>query len=132
MFAPFLQKHAVKSPTLLRAVSWALNGKAKMNIEEIKQILASWINEGFIEGELSVEPEWYVLWQPEEIEEINKDYELSKYAPGFISFGGNGGGELLVVNQKGEVFYMPSIGMSSDEAIKIAGGFKEFKGYMQQ
>jgi hypothetical protein len=24
MFAPFLQKHAVKSPTLLRAVSWAL------------------------------------------------------------------------------------------------------------
>ncbi len=25
MFAPFLQKHAVKSPTLLRAVSWALS-----------------------------------------------------------------------------------------------------------
>ncbi|MFV7770893.1 hypothetical protein [Shewanella marisflavi] len=24
MFAPLLQKHAVKSPTLLRAVSWAL------------------------------------------------------------------------------------------------------------
>ena len=24
MFAPFLQKHAAKSPTLLRAVSWAL------------------------------------------------------------------------------------------------------------
>ena len=103
-----------------------------MNIEEIKQILSSWINEGFIEGELSVEPEWYVLWQPEEVEEINRDYELSKYAPGFISFGGNGGGELLVTDQKGEVFYMPAIGLSPEAAIKIAGGFQEFKGYMQQ
>ena len=26
MFAPFLQKHAVKSPILLRAVSWTLEG----------------------------------------------------------------------------------------------------------
>ena len=34
MFAPFLQKHAVKSPTLLRAVSWALgqNGAQMMSI----------------------------------------------------------------------------------------------------
>ena len=110
----------------------ALNGKTRMNIEEIKQMLSSWLNEGFIEGELSVEPEWYVLWQPEEVEEINKDYELSKYAPGFISFGSNGGGELLVTNHEGEVFYMPTIGMSPDAAIKIAGGLQEFKGYMQQ
>mgnify|MGYP000615508051 FL=1 len=30
MFAPFLQKHAVKSPTLLRAVSWALTFKENL------------------------------------------------------------------------------------------------------
>lgn len=110
----------------------ALNGKARMNIEEVKQILSSWINEGFIEGELSVEPEWYVLWHPEEVEEINKDYELSKDAPDFIYFGGNGGGELLVTNQQGEIFYMPAIGMSPEAAIKIADSFNQFKGYMQQ
>lgn len=104
----------------------------KMNIEAIKQILESWINEGYIEGELSVEPEWYVLWRPEELEDFNKEYELTEYAPGFITFGGNGGGELLVVNEQGEVFYMPTIGMSSDTAIKISGSLQEFKGYMQQ
>lgn len=65
---------------------------AMMNIEDVKQILETWLNEGYIEGELSVEPEWYVLWRPEELEEINRDYELQKYAPGFIAFGGNGGG----------------------------------------
>ncbi|MDN3650059.1 hypothetical protein QWZ13_14155 [Reinekea marina] len=103
-----------------------------MNIEAIKQTLESWIDEGYIEGELSVEPEWYVLWRPEEIEEFNKDYELKEYAPGFVTFGGNGGGELLVVNDQGEVFYMPAIGMSPDTAIKIAGSLQEFKGYMRQ
>ncbi|WP_372811729.1 hypothetical protein [Pseudoalteromonas nigrifaciens] len=105
---------------------------ANMNIEAVKQTLKSWINEGYIEGELSVEPEWYILWRPEELEEINRDYEILEYAPGFISFGGNGGGELLVVNHHAEVFYIPSIGMSPDTAIKIAGTLEEFKGYMHQ
>ena len=103
-----------------------------MNIEVVKHTLKIWIDEGYIEGELSVEPEWYVLWRPEELEEINRDYELQEYAPGFISFGGNGGGELLVVNDQGEVFYIPAIDMSPDTAIKIAGSLQEFKGYMQQ
>jgi len=103
-----------------------------MNIEVIKQIIKSWLHEGYAEGELSVEPEWYILWRPEELEEINRDYELQVYAPGFISFGGNGGGELLVVNAQGEVFYIPAIGMNPETAIKIASSLQEFKEYMQQ
>ncbi len=104
---------------------------ANMNIEALKQILQSWIDEGFVEGELLVEPEWYVLWRPEEIEEFNEDYRLSEYAPGFVTFGGNGGGELLVVDAHGEVFYMPGIGMAPDAAVKIASSLQEFKSYMQ-
>jgi len=96
-------------------------------MEELKELLESWFQEGYSEGELSVEPEWYVLWRPEEVEEINRDYELAKYAPGFISFGGNGGGELLVTNSAQEVFYMPCIGMEPDSAIKISGSIHEFK-----
>ncbi|AVI67593.1 hypothetical protein CKQ84_17960 [Shewanella sp. WE21] len=103
-----------------------------MNIEALKQILQSWIAEGYAEGELSVEPEWYVLWHPEEIEEFNRDYQLPEYAPGFVTFGGNGGGELLVVNDEGEVFYLPAIGMAPDTAIKVASSLQDFKGYMQK
>lgn len=102
-----------------------------MNIELVKKILQLWIDEGFSEGELSLEPNWYILWLPEEIEEFNRDYQLSEYAPGFLAFGGNGGGELLVVNGNGEVFYMPAIGMASDAAIKIANDLQEFKSHMQ-
>lgn len=105
---------------------------ANMNFDTIKQALNSWLDEGFLEGELSVEPQWYVLWRPEELEEFNRNYQLAEYAPGFLTFGGNGGGELLVVNESGEVFYMPCIGMAPDTAIKIANNLQEFKGYMRQ
>lgn len=105
---------------------------AIMNIDVIKQVLKSWIEEGFIEGELTIEPEWYVLWHPEELEEFNRDYQLAEYAPGFVTFGGNGGGELLVVNDACEVFYIPCIGMAPDTAVKISGSLEEFKGYMKQ
>jgi hypothetical protein len=101
-------------------------------MDKLKQILESWFSEGYAEGELSVEPEWYVLWRPEEVDEFNKDYQLERYAPGFITFGGNGGGELLVVNEAGEVFYMPAIGMEPESAIKIAENLQEFKGYMEK
>lgn len=89
-------------------------------MEELKQVLKDWLEEGYLEGELSVEPGWYVLWRPEELDEFNRDYRLSEYAPGFTTFGGNGGGELLVVNTTGRFFYLPAIGMSPDAAIKIA------------
>ena len=105
---------------------------AIMDIEAIKQVLRSWLEEGYLEGELSVEPEWYVLWQPEELEEFNRDYQIAEYAPGFLTFGGNGGGELLVVNEAEEVFYMPSISIAPESSIKIANSLQEFKGYMQQ
>ena len=105
---------------------------AAMNIEAIKQQLKYWFDEGFVEGELAVEPEWYVLWRPEEVEEFNRNYQLSEFAPGFVTFGGNGGGELLVVNEQGEVFCMPAIGMAPDTAIKIASSLQEFNGYMQK
>ncbi|EJB8584231.1 SMI1/KNR4 family protein [Vibrio parahaemolyticus] len=101
-------------------------------LDELKKVLAEWISEGYIEGDLLVEPEWYVLWQPEELEEINEDYQLEEYAPGFVTFGGNGGGELLVINDVGEVFFIPAIGMSSDTAIKIASSLSHFKGFMKK
>ncbi|WP_259398313.1 SMI1/KNR4 family protein [Pseudoalteromonas sp. SG44-17] len=103
-----------------------------MNIEDLKKILRLWIEDGFVEGELSVEPEYYILWRPEELEEFNRDYQLSEYAPGFITFGGNGGGELFVVNESGEVFYIPAIGMAPDTAIKISDNLQQFRSCMRK
>lgn len=89
-------------------------------------------NEGYIEGELSVDPLWYIIWEPENLAEYNKGYELEKYAPGFTAFGSNGGNELLVVDEKGAVYTIPAIGMEPQYAYKISESISELRQFMQR
>ncbi|MDH5434787.1 MAG: SMI1/KNR4 family protein [Gammaproteobacteria bacterium] len=103
-----------------------------MKIESLKGIVASLRNEGYIEGELSVDPLWYIIWEPENIDSYNADYEVPKYAPEFIAFGDNGGGEILATNESGAIYTIPAIGMESKYANKVAGSMDEFKQYMQR
>jgi hypothetical protein len=70
-------------------------------------------------------PGYVVLWPLEEIEQNNADIEIQTYAPGFIAFAGNGGGEVLAFNATGEIYMLPLIGMEVDCAIKVAGSFVE-------
>ena len=98
-----------------------------MNIETEVQKLR---DEGFIEGELSIDPFWYVIWEPENIDTFNTEYEVKKYAPGFTAFGSNGGNELLVVNDSGMVFTIPAIGMEPQYAEKIAENISDLRRYM--
>ncbi len=86
----------------------------------VLQVVTDLRKQGFIEGELSVDPEWYVIFEPKNLEQYNIEYEIAKYAPEFTIFGSNGVGELLVLNENGEVFALPTIGMESQYADKIA------------
>ena len=70
-------------------------------------------------------PGYVVLWAFGEIAKSNSDLEIETYAPGFVAFGGNGGGELLVFDKTGAVFMLPMIGMAPDCAIRIAENFQE-------
>lgn len=71
------------------------------------------------------DPGYVVLWPFEEIAQSNVDLDVASYAPGFIAFGGNGGGELLVFDETGAVFMLPTIGMTSATAIPIADNFQD-------
>lgn len=71
------------------------------------------------------EPGYVVLWSFEEIATSNADIEIETYAPGFIGFGGNGGGELLAFDEAGAVFMLPLVGMEPSCAIRIAENFQE-------
>ncbi|MYM84140.1 hypothetical protein GTP44_19570 [Duganella sp. FT50W] len=72
------------------------------------------------------EPGYVVLWALDEIPKSNSDVEIEIYAPGFVAFGGDGGGELLVFDSSGAVFMLPMIGMEPDCAIRVAETFEEF------
>jgi hypothetical protein len=78
------------------------------------------------------EPGYVVLWSFEEIEKNNSEVEIEFYAPGYVAFGGNGGGELLVFDGAGAVFMLPMIGMEPDAAIRIAENFQELLGRLER
>lgn len=75
----------------------------------------------FTEGD----PGYFQLWAVEEREALNRDYKVDEFAPGFIGFGSDGGGELLAFDSSGAVFMIPFIGDGVEDAKKIANAWSE-------
>lgn len=82
--------------------------------------------EGFVRGDDG--PGYVALWTLEEIPGNNTDIEICEYAPGFLAFAGNGGGEVLAFDAAGAVYMLPLIGMEPGHAIKVASTFSELAG----
>src|SRR5262245_6175594 len=83
------------------------------------------------EGDLAVDPGWFVVWSAEEALTATDEYELPRYLPGYFSFGGNGGGELFVVpavanKDRQPVYMVPAIGMAARHLKEIASSFSDF------
>ncbi|MBO9880707.1 SMI1/KNR4 family protein [Xanthomonas sp. D-109] len=79
--------------------------------------------EGFLLDEAP--PGYIELWQLDDIASNNQDIEISKHAPSYLAFAGNGGGEVLAFDSSGAVYMLPLIGMAADTAIKVADCFTE-------
>ena len=71
-------------------------------------------------------PGYVALWSLEELGANNDDIQIDVYAPGFVAFAGDGGGEVLVFDAAGRVYCLPLIGMASDVASPIAESFDQF------
>lgn len=77
--------------------------------------------------EIEIDNTYIVLFPIEELEKINNDYEVSIYAPSFFFIGSNGGGAGLAFNlNNGKLFSLPFIGMSDNDAVKVAESFSDF------
>ena len=71
------------------------------------------------------DPGYFQLWHPDDVEKMNRDYHVAEYAPGFLGFGSDGGGEMLAFDSAGSVFMIPFVGMEPAEARKIAASWSE-------
>lgn len=91
---------------------------------DLKRFIAE---RGLFEGFTRRDSPGYVeLWSIEDIPQQNASVEIDVYAPGFLAFAGNGGGDVLVFDVTGAVYMLPLIGMEPKCAIKIADSFAEF------
>jgi len=90
------------------------------------QYFAYFDGDGPKEGALTVEPGWFQLWRPDEVERWNREYQVHEFAPEFLGFGSSGGGEMLAFDTGGRVVMIPFVGMSADEARPVADSWSEF------
>lgn len=90
--------------------------------------------EGFIEfykqangGDINSLDAYTVLWPLTEMIQLNYDYDVEEYAPGFFIFGSDGGDIAFAIEKStGKVFEMPFIGMSKEEAVFKYDSFNKF------
>jgi hypothetical protein len=92
--------------------------------DDLKHFIASYgLFEGFVRND---RPGYVELWAIEDIPQQNAAIEMDVYAPGFLAFAGNGGGEVLAFDAAGAVYTIPLIGMEPEQAVKVADSFAEF------
>jgi SMI1 / KNR4 family (SUKH-1) len=92
------------------------------------------LSDGFIDffkesngADISGDEVYIIFWELNEVIELNKEYQVEQYAPGFFIFGSNGGGEAFAIEKNtGNIYEIPFIGMSKEEAIFKSKSFKEF------
>jgi hypothetical protein len=79
------------------------------------------------EGALGTDPGRFSLWPAEEVATLNSSYRVDDFLPGFLAFGSDGGGEMLVFGAAGDrwgrVFAVPFIPMEEGRAREIAPDF---------
>lgn len=86
-------------------------------------------------GEGFIGKHYLILWKASELVEFNKDYEVEKYAPGFIMFGSTGGGDGFAFDTRStpyRVLQVPFIGMSVEDGFHVASSFDEFLQRMEK
>jgi cell wall assembly regulator SMI1 len=80
-------------------------------------------------GEGMIGENYVILWNAEELAEMNKSYQVADYAPGLLLVGSDGGGEAFAFDTRTSpwpVVKVPFVGMELQYAEVIAGSFDEF------
>jgi hypothetical protein len=78
-------------------------------------------------ADIEKDEKFIFLWELTEMIQLNEDYGVEEYAPDFFIFGSDGGGTAFAINKNaGDIYEMPFIGISKDEAKYIGKIFKAF------
>lgn len=72
------------------------------------------------------ENSYLILWEKEELEELNDMYEVNEFLNNCILIGSNGGDNAYGLDIEGNFFEVPFIGMKSDEIKILGNSFEEF------
>ena len=80
-------------------------------------------------GEGFIGHNYLIVWKAEELNTFNREYEVTKYAPGLLLFASDGGGEGYGFDTRNTAMPVVSvsfIGMDLNEAQRVASSFTDF------
>lgn len=86
-------------------------------------------------GDGFVGEHYLILWKASELAPFNRDYEVALYAPSFVIFASNGGGEGFAFDTRSTAFpivQVPFIGMSHESGIPVADTFTQLLKRMEE
>lgn len=69
------------------------------------------------------------LWKLEEIGELNRNYHVEEYLPGYLVIGSDGGGEAFAIKRdSSEEYYVqvPFVGLSQEDCMYMGNSFEAF------
>ncbi|MEO4004176.1 SMI1/KNR4 family protein [Flavobacterium sp. CAU 1735] len=76
---------------------------------------------------ISTDKKYVLLWALTDMVQLNKEYNVEEYAPEFFIFGSDGSDTAFVIEKStGDIYDMPFIGMSKEEAVFKNKTFAEF------
>ena len=85
------------------------------------------------EGELAVDPLWFVLFSAEEVPVNNVGYEVEEFWPGYFVIGSSGGGVLLAFKHgDGDTVHQLDCCAAPEAVGVVAASFSEFLAATEQ
>lgn len=85
-----------------------------------------YINECICGEGMIGENSYLILWEKNDIEELNDDYEVNEFLTNSILIGSDGGDTAYGINEEGKFFSVPFIGMDDGEIVILGNSFEEF------
>jgi hypothetical protein len=73
---------------------------------------------------------YFAVVDLELVDTLNEDLKTNEYVLGFTAFASNGGGEFYAFDANGAVYSIPYIGMSVQDAIKIAESWSDYASHI--
>jgi hypothetical protein len=78
-------------------------------------------------ADISTDEKYILLWALTDMAQLNKEYNVEEFAPDFFIFGSDGGDTAFAIEKStGNIYEMPFIGMSKEEAVFKNKTFTEF------
>jgi len=78
-------------------------------------------------ADISTDEKYILLWALTDMIQLNKEYNVEEYAPDFFIFGSDGGNTAFAIKKNtGDIYEMPFIRMSKEEAFFKNKTFTDF------